>query len=1323
MLLENKARAIAAHRAENKAYVDGLREAVYRPFKEMSGYLFGGGTGAAARAVPAVATAMLAARHPALGALAGVMAHIAGGGAVPVPTASAMLPQGDDDDGVVVEDDETPDDVEVGHAGPKASLADIVDLRGSAVESPAPSRGRRDGPAAEWTPVPLEPADAQDTAFANDVLLHDLITAAAPDSASDLQQKAEKLLKKQEREEKLAVRTLHDRLQLDGEPPLHSPRLAHGPLTNRLNSLIHHATLLARYLKTGSGASGPAALSAHEAHAAARGALQQLNRHWDRHGDGDFILRVLGESREQWFAAMKEQLAGTTCAQAKALLRARCEAALPHLAPLAKEVVAEACMDSLEPLLQLLPDSVLERMDWAGDRHLAYRMGYQAARATGLPAGTKEELESAANAVAGEFARRQMEDVGALGVAHDYASLSGLLGPDAQAQDEVLATVIERFKNRPSAVRDQKLGAIQAALGAPPRPLSEVAAEYARQHISGRDDVTAIYENVDIGTATRLNQTLLQALAGGDHVRVHQGADGNAYPKAKVLIEVEHSELGRKGAEVEINGEELYGSYMQEVGDYYHRAEQGAHAMLDLVFGENRVPVGFIRPQVALGQGNVIKSPEHLMIVMLRAQGAREPQPYRLEYQANRPPRLAEMHVSEEDIAAWNLDTPGEKALFYVRQHPAEFFPRAPEQVRAGTTGFERNVTGTPDEARNAVLSQLGWKQKLDAARNEAQGALQSTYGDLVIRQVPVVGCMVSEIQEILNSDAPAGTGAFDWESFKNGVMCGLEALVPGVDAAADAFPTGRLMARTSAAGSAGRKAARLFTRRKGHSQGATHADMLKSNRDAYLQGLPVSPGRKAEISAQLDRVHFKHSVRHFKDARELAGIAGQTTDGSTLAAGATLPKHALVKGKDGHHYLKAAGGEAGGIFLHTDASSNARIFVRNVGTTSESHYARVNLNTLEVDAGKTGFRSRRPDHVLTKGGNQAETAYYTDDGEVRVRVGGRLRKASPDELQDYQRLCVGSVRAKRMNPPTGAACAPKRSATDTDNAAGAEKRPRVAGQEAGRISTASSAASTQSMPYVAVLPRQAAHIEARKAQLRTRFNMVEEVRIDVGGTDNIDSVSVTRHARHQASQTTQEDGGAPVFVRVRPEWPLPDIDPAGEEASRRAFNMEPGGASHLFSLTDGLTYAAKQDDGKYNIFSNVIARKRAWVDGREYREHAVEPAPFPGHMDKIAVNAEFRNAAHSPKITADDMITVPVRALDAAYRKGQSSIVVTYSNQQTNRAVTFELNLKAVFDQIRPTKDGAMFSERKLASLANPVRRAPTVRQRASRVRDPYAE
>lgn len=157
-------------------------------------------------------------------------------------------------------------------------------------------------------------------------------------------------------------------------------------------------------------------------------------------------------------------------------------------------------------------------------------------------------------------------------------------------------------------------------------------------------------------------------------------------------------------------------------------------------------------------------------------------------------------------------------------------------------------------------------------------------------------------------------------------------------------------------------------------------------------------------------------------------------------------------------------------------------------------------------------------------------------------------------------------------------------------------------------------------------------------------------------------------------------------FLRVTNSHQLEDIPPATEESSRKAFNMEEGGARHLFDPFDGLTYPAKDiSRGVYHVISDEIRRSRAWADRDENPESIrIASAAFPGAMGIIASRQEYRNEGKLP-ITSRDAVSIPVALLGHMFHGGKQPIVRSrYENPKTGRSVTYALDFSDVFKAIK---------------------------------------
>lgn len=163
------------------------------------------------------------------------------------------------------------------------------------------------------------------------------------------------------------------------------------------------------------------------------------------------------------------------------------------------------------------------------------------------------------------------------------------------------------------------------------------------------------------------------------------------------------------------------------------------------------------------------------------------------------------------------------------------------------------------------------------------------------------------------------------------------------------------------------------------------------------------------------------------------------------------------------------------------------------------------------------------------------------------------------------------------------------------------------------------------------------------------------------------------------------------IFVRVtKGKEKLNDFMPiyhTSESASLKAFNMEEGGARHLFSVFDGLTYPMQSIEGYYHFVSNEIYQAKSWVNGKESTGVIkIESAPFPGHFGKIAAREEYRNISEFT-ITNEDVLSIPIFKIQAMYHElfnnREKEIKIAYHNERTHRKVVFILDFKNVFKDI----------------------------------------
>lgn len=946
----------------------------------------------------------------------------------------------DDGDGTVA-DDHAPCGAELGQTGPNAAFADLIDLYPTIVEPPSTAKGRRRRVANEsddWTPLPHEPVNADDAVF-QEFFLADVRSRQAPPrkSPSELQAEITALVDEQIARMKQKVQSSHDRL-MRGRVPAMDTETTPNDLATALNTLVHLETLEHRYNKP-SPASAPGSrhhlphLSERERYMAAKEALRHLDNAWKEasRSDEDVVLGLLGTHQNAWFAQHKNDLAGKTCAQALIILTARCRAALPHhLQPLPKQVLTAACVQSLAPELLVLPGSTLAQMDWAGQKHLSLRIGYQGLPENAIPdtpIEAEQMLVAAELTITGEMLHEEMESVGIRHSARERAVLTGRLGHAGQsdaAEDAVIDSIVSEMENSPKARQMRELGKVRAALADPPPSLASIAAAYARRHISGRDTVTVMEDEGDPGAWRRLGLgnapkqvSLLNAFL--QHGKNYATACEERCFQVRLKIEVDHSKWGPKGYEVVVNSEELFHDYRQLLEDYYHKVEQGAHAQLTLHFDLHGEVKGIMVPNINNPHDrSTITLPKNVMIVLLQSEGAQQPRPFRLEFKGGRQADLSPMPVTAAEINAHQLDTPENKALHYIGTHMGEFPFRRSGPFERSDLGIEEQMSGTPDALRMEIFSKLGWKQKFDQAREEARASLQGD--NPAVQQLPLYGC-VRSIQDVLSDHPPlepaydadlgtqstatpaaATTAAPDQShpsdpilnAFKTGLSCGLEAMemVGGIGAVTEgAIKLG---------GKAGKAfAARRLASHQGRSSRPVFQDILKKGKNGFMNRLPHSAG-KNRISEELDNTPYRSSIQTYKHVKTQQKIAQLTADGTTLKAGVELPSHALVRGQyDDKQYLQATGGEKGGVFL----DGKTRKFMRKIGTADAYYYAEVDLNTPELKSKAQGYKAAPPNAVGVSKLGQVKAEYYEQGGTVWLNKGGRLRKAKPNEVAHFR--------------------------------------------------------------------------------------------------------------------------------------------------------------------------------------------------------------------------------------------------------------------------------------------------------------------------------
>ncbi|WP_426318494.1 hypothetical protein [Pseudoduganella sp. R-43] len=967
--------------------------------------------------------------NPVIAAGAAVLSQIGTAGTAQ-PVENVVDAQTDEagDDDVTIETEHEPGEMQGEHTGPKATYSDYIDFKHAIIDNASASaRQRRELAPSDATAqtnelfsVPLETVHANETVFRNDFEAYSRLNAPAPRDPVQLQRDAQTLLDQHIADTEAEVQRLHvQRGSGELPPPFQGSNATDASsLAAKLDRLLELEVLKLRYTTTPSNHhhrhrnARLHVLTHQQTHGAAKALLQTLQADWKLKtaGDDSFILSLLGKSPAQWFREHKDQLNGKTCAQAKAAMLASCAGELP-VGEQGKLAFTLALIDQLDPTLRQVPESVLEQMQWADDRHLNYRVGYAALSAANIPIRSEKEMDAAAQTIITQFMN---DDLGALGQHHmasDFALLTGAYGAEGKSDDTVLADIMKDFEQRPNAVRDQKLAQIRAALVDPPPSLAEIAAVFGEQYISGRpESVTTVkypVRPVSFDNRVVRNETLLDAFAHGNHYS--RGSDGNSYRQRTFLIEVPHGGLAAQGQEVTIDGERIFAEYDQRARDYFKTVERGAHAQLDLLFGLHRQPEAILKPQVQMGS-HTVKSPDNIMIVMLRSDGANQPQPYRLAFDAGRHASLTPMAASIEDIADHDLNTVEDQAMFYVKNHPAEFFERAPDQIRSGTFGIERRFPGTPHEVRREVFSQLGWTQKLEAHKLNAE---RSLHAKPYVEGLPLYGC-VNRVRDAFTDPRVQN------EPYEYPVGARPPRTTPS-SSYVNPFPTDEFIIGLQCGGAVvsmlgGKRTLMNKAAKWGKAVGNLHGVKFKSLKrprkvfvDALMKGKNefrdrlrahgLSTADSNDLSAKLNSVGYGHAFQRFRDAKELEALAKLTTDGSRLRDGADLPHGMLITGSDGKRYLKASGGQEGGIFFDPDR----RKFMRQIGAADAPRFAEVDLHTLTLRPGSSGYRQREPDAVAIDRLGQAKTSYYGDGTDVRVLDGPGLRRARPNEGEAYR--------------------------------------------------------------------------------------------------------------------------------------------------------------------------------------------------------------------------------------------------------------------------------------------------------------------------------
>lgn len=162
------------------------------------------------------------------------------------------------------------------------------------------------------------------------------------------------------------------------------------------------------------------------------------------------------------------------------------------------------------------------------------------------------------------------------------------------------------------------------------------------------------------------------------------------------------------------------------------------------------------------------------------------------------------------------------------------------------------------------------------------------------------------------------------------------------------------------------------------------------------------------------------------------------------------------------------------------------------------------------------------------------------------------------------------------------------------------------------------------------------------------------------------------------------------MFVRLDKNKELPNIAAASEEGSRKALEMESGGARHFFSVLDGITVPGKigelERDGFYHFYSPEIAKNKHWVDGKSSSVNLPKMENVKFHANEaMQARSEFAIKEHT--ITEGHVISIPIGFVDGHIRNGDTCIKFTYKNELTDRSCKFVLELKKLINDIRLLK------------------------------------
>ncbi|WP_440682226.1 RHS repeat-associated core domain-containing protein [Cysteiniphilum halobium] len=123
-------------------------------------------------------------------------------------------------------------------------------------------------------------------------------------------------------------------------------------------------------------------------------------------------------------------------------------------------------------------------------------------------------------------------------------------------------------------------------------------------------------------------------------------------------------------------------------------------------------------------------------------------------------------------------------------------------------------------------------------------------------------------------------------------------------------------------------------------------------------------------------------------------------------------------------------------------------------------------------------------------------------------------------------------------------------------------------------------------------------------------------------------------------------------YVRVDGKLTMDTISASDSESSMRAFNMEDGGARHLFSASDGITYPHKDvmnlEKTYYHFYSNdLLNNYYNKVLGRGLEAPEIVAAEMPEGASNIAARGEYR--VNSGQLTNSHVLTYSADMADAA--------------------------------------------------------------------------